>query len=114
LKTQLARLRPDKDAPKGALSLRSADQFDVTFLNGKKSNQKKPPLPRFFLRVATSDGARGNSLRSNRSARFSRPPCRCSARDKRELRHVLIRLDQSRPESSQLFERPPEMLIWAS
>ena len=31
-----------------------------------------------------SVGARGNSLRSDKSARLSRPPCRCSARDKGE------------------------------
>ena len=37
--------------------------FNVTFLNVKKSNQKKPPVSRFFLRVALSNGSRGNAPR---------------------------------------------------
>jgi hypothetical protein len=37
----------------------------ITFLNVKESNQKKPPVSRFFLRVDAPAGARGNSLCSD-------------------------------------------------
>ena len=43
-------------------------------------------MPRSFLRVFMADGARGNSLALKQSARFPRPPRRCSARGKGVLK----------------------------
>jgi hypothetical protein len=58
----------------------------VHFLaRARKPNQKKAPVSRFILRVAETAGARGNSPAFGglkQSARFFRPPRRCSARDK--------------------------------
>jgi hypothetical protein len=52
----------------------------------KKTNQKKPPVCRYTLRVFATAGARGNSLRSNSPRTLIRPHRRCSARDKGQFK----------------------------
>jgi hypothetical protein len=52
------------------------------FLTAQENEPKEGAVSRLILRVAESAGARGNSLALRQSARFIRPPRRCSARDK--------------------------------